>query len=505
MVQISRPEPFRDLDWSPEQARQLGEDALEIWTDLIRGLHEDLPVIRNSSAAEVRQAVALDIPAAPMSREELSDYLRRVVMEESMYPGHPGFFAYVSGAGTVPGAVADLLASAINQNSGGFRLSPAGTEIEQHLMRWFAHRLGMPVGSTGNVTSGGAIVNFIGLALARTSKAGWDVRAEGLRGGPQLTVYVSTEVHDTIDRASQMLGIGDAGVRRVAVDGSQRIDVAALRRTIAEDIDAGLRPICVVGSAGTTGTGAIDPLAEIADVCAEHNLWFHVDGAYGGAAALTDQLAPLFTGIERADSVGFDPHKWLYTPLVGACVLVRDPTQLTRTFALDTSYIISDDEKTGWGIDSFQMGPQFSRPFSAFNIWVSLLAHGWDAYQRRISQDVALAKYLHEVVAEHPELETMNEPVLSITCFRYVPADLANRTDVDAYLDELNEKIMFELEVGGRVFPSNAIIEGRFALRSCIVNYRVEAENLDDLVAESVRHGRQLDSELRPAELRERS
>jgi aromatic-L-amino-acid decarboxylase len=449
--------------------------------------------------------VALDIPAAPMSREELSDYLRRVVMEESMYPGHPGFFAYVSGAGTVPGAVADLLASAINQNSGGFRLSPAGTEIEQHLMRWFAHRLGMPVGSTGNVTSGGAIVNFIGLALARTSKAGWDVRAEGLRGGPQLTVYVSTEVHDTIDRASQMLGIGDAGVRRVAVDGSQRIDVAALRRTIAEDIDAGLRPICVVGSAGTTGTGAIDPLAEIADVCAEHNLWFHVDGAYGGAAALTDQLAPLFTGIERADSVGFDPHKWLYTPLVGACVLVRDPTQLTRTFALDTSYIISDDEKTGWGIDSFQMGPQFSRPFSAFNIWVSLLAHGWDAYQRRISQDVALAKYLHEVVAEHPELETMNEPVLSITCFRYVPADLANRTDVDAYLDELNEKIMFELEVGGRVFPSNAIIEGRFALRSCIVNYRVEAENLDDLVAESVRHGRQLDSELRPAELRERS
>ena len=313
---------------------------------------------------------------------------------------------------------------------------------------------------------------------------------------------MSTEVHDTIDRAAQMLGIGDAGVRRVAVDDSQRMDVKELRRTIVADIEAGLKPICVVGSAGTTGTGAIDPLSEIADVCAEHELWFHIDGAYGGAAALTDALAPLFSGIERADSIGFDPHKWLYTPLAGACVLVQDPTQLTDTFALDPSYIISDDEKTGWGIDSFQMGPQFSRPFAAFNIWVSLLAHGWDAYQRRISHDVALARYLHEVAAEHPELETMNDPVLSITCFRYVPVDLAGRLDVDAYLNELNEKIMFELEVGGRVFPSNAIIQGRFALRSCIVNYRVEADNVDELVSESVRHGRELDSTLRPVGLR---
>jgi hypothetical protein len=269
---IQRPVPERALDWSPADARAFGEQALDIWTELLDRLHDDLPVARDRTAAEVRDALARDIPANPMPIDELVAHLREIVFNESMYPGHPGFVAYISGAGTVPGAAADLIAAGLNQNTGGWRLSPAATEIEQHLVKWFARRLGMPDGSTGYITSGGAMTNLIGLTLARSQHAGWDVRADGMRAGPQLTVYMSSEVHDTIDRAAQMLGIGDAGVRHVGTDDGLRMDVAALRAAIDADLAVGLRPIAVVGSAGTVGTGAIDPLTSIADVCAEYGL-----------------------------------------------------------------------------------------------------------------------------------------------------------------------------------------------------------------------------------------
>jgi aromatic-L-amino-acid decarboxylase len=501
MSGIERPAPERALDWAPSDAKAFGQHALDIWTELLERLHDDLPVARDRSAAEVRAAVSREVPKEPMSIDNLVGYLRQIVFDESMYPGHPGFLAYISGAGTVPGAAADLIAAGLNQNSGGWRLSPAATEIEQLLMRWFAGRFGLPDEATGYVTSGGAMSNLIGLTLARTQCAGWDVRAEGMRGGPQLTVYVSSQVHDTIDRAAQMLGIGDAGVRKVPTDDALRMDVEALRHAIETDVAVGHRPIAVVGTAGTTGTGAIDPLADIAGVCSEHGLWFHVDAAYGGPAALTSQLAYLFDGIERADSIGFDPHKWLYTPHAGACILVRNPVHLADAFAVDASYIVTDNEHTGWGLDLYELSPQFSRPFAALKIWVSLLAHGWDAYERRIVHDVSLAGYLHELVVEHPELEPMTDPGLSVTCFRFVPADLSKGAAADEYLDLLNERLMFDIQLGGNVFPSNAVVNGRFALRSCIVNFRTEADTMEEVVDETVRLGRLLDAQLRPESL----
>lgn len=502
MSEIERPAPQPDLDWSAADARAFGEQALDIWTELLDRLHDDLPVARDRTAADVRDAVALEIPARPMPTDELMAHLRQVVFDESMYPGHPGFFAYISGAGTVPGAAADLIAAALNQNTGASRLSPAATEIEQHLVKWFARRLGMPEGSMGYITSGGAMTNFIGLAVARSQHAGWDVRSEGMRAGPQLTVYVSSEVHDTIDRAAQMLGIGSVGIRHLDTDDALRLKVSALRAAIEADISAGFRPIAVVGTAGTVGTGAIDPLASIAEVCAEYGIWFHVDAAYGGPAALTDQLRHLFDGIERADSVGFDLHKWLYIPHAAACLLVRDPAHLAEAFAVNAAYIATDDDLTGWGVDIYKLSPHFSRPFAALKIWVSLLAHGWDAYERRINHDVALTHYLQRLVVEHRELEAMTEPSLSITCFRFVPKDLAGRSDADEFLDLLNERLLFDLQLGGRVFPSNAVVNGRFTLRSCIVNFRTEADNMEELARETVRLGRILDTELRPDSLR---
>ncbi|MGH2961874.1 MAG: pyridoxal phosphate-dependent decarboxylase family protein [Solirubrobacterales bacterium] len=494
-----KPEPVTDLDWAPERARELGEGALDIWEELLDGLR-DLPVSRYEGVDRVREAVALEVPEDPLPVDDLLAYLREVVLERSMYPGHPRFMAYVTGAGTVPGAVADLLAAGLNANLGGWRLSPAASEIEHHLTRWLARRFGLPEGSGGIVLSGGAMAGFVGLKLARDRRAGWDVRADGVRRGPPLMLYGSEEVHGINARAADMLGLGREAVRMLPVDDDYRLDVDALREAIEEDRAAGRRPIAVVGSAGTVATGAIDPLAEIAQACEDHDLWFHVDGAYGGPGVLADELRPMFDGIERADSIAFDPHKWLYTPHSGGCILVRDFEDLPRSFSIaeHADYVHEDKERTGAGVDGINLGPQFSRGFWALKVWVSLLAHGRRAYARRIAHDVELARYLHRRATERDEFEPMAPVTLSICCFRYVPPDLPDGQDRESYLDELNERLMTELQMSGRVYPSNAVLGGRFVLRACITNFRTEAEDVDALLDVAAELGARLDAELRP-------
>ncbi|HSD49008.1 MAG TPA: pyridoxal-dependent decarboxylase, partial [Actinomycetota bacterium] len=334
-----RPEPVRDLDWDPKRARAFADGAADVWTELLERL-PDLPVRRGWTAEEVREAVAIPVPDEPMHDDELLAYLREVVFEWSAYLGHPRFLAYISGAGTVPGAVADLLAAGVNMNAGGWQLAPSATEIELALTRFFAREMfGLPEGAGGLIVSGGAMANFVGLKAARDHRAGWDVRNDGVLAGPQLGLYLSTETHVVSDRAADMLGIGWGNVRHIAVDDDFRMRVDELREQIARDRRDGIRPFAVVGSAGTVSTGAIDPLEALADVCADEGLWFHVDGAYGGPATLAEDLRPGFAGIERADSIAFDPHKWLYTPHSGACVLLRDFSLLKGSFDADPSYV----------------------------------------------------------------------------------------------------------------------------------------------------------------------
>ena len=497
-----KPEPIRDLDWESKRARELGEAALDIWEELLERIRE-LPVSRYEGVDAVREAVALDVPEEPMPVEDLVGYLRSVVLDHSMYPGHPGFMAYVSGAGTVPGAAADLVAAGLNQNVGGWRLSPAASEIEHHLTRWFAERFGLPEGSGGLIVSGGAMACFIGLKLARDRKAGWNVRTEGLLAGPPLRIYASSETHSVNYRAADMMGLGRAAVRSLPVDEGYRLRVDEMRRAIEEDLAAGLRPIAVVGSVGTVATGAVDPLEEIADLAEEFDLWFHVDGAYGGPAVLAEELRPLFVGVERADSIAFDPHKWLYTPHSGGCILVRDFEDLPRSFSIAeySAYVHEDKEATGTGVDGINLSPQFSRSFWALKVWVSLLAHGTKAYGRRIAHDVELSKYLHRRAEERPEFEPMAPTTLSICCFRYVPPDLPDGPGREEYLDALNERLMTAIQMDGRVYPSNAVLNGRFVLRSCIVNFRTEAEEIDLLLDVAAELGSKLDVELRPAGL----
>ncbi|HSJ43732.1 MAG TPA: pyridoxal-dependent decarboxylase [Euzebyales bacterium] len=484
---VPRPDPVTDLDWPPDAAARLGHDAVALWRDFLSELPK-LPVQRGAVAADVAAAMAWDVPGPPDDLAHLLEDTRSLMLDWSMYPGHGGFFGYVSGTGTIPGAVADLLAAGLNNNVGGWRLSPGLTELEQRLLHWFAARLGLPQTAGGYLTSGGSAANHDALVVARDLKAGWDVRRQGVAAGPPLTAYAPATVHDTVQRAADMIGMGNDAVRVVPTDARDHVDIGAMRAAIEADVAAGHRPICVVGSAGTVGTGAIDDLHALADLAATFDLWFHVDGAVGAVGALVDPLRARFAGIERADSIGLDPHKWLYVPIACGMLLIRDDNDLSHAFHLDPAYTVEDKDRMQSGVDIHIRSPFFTRHGAALKLWWSLRAHGWDAYARRMVHDCDLARYLHDLAAAHPRLEATNDPELMIATFRYLPDDDRSPTAID----ELNRRLMERLQYSGRVYPSNAVVDGRFVLRACIVNFRSEAEDIEALVDLAVEHGDEL-------------
>jgi glutamate/tyrosine decarboxylase-like PLP-dependent enzyme len=494
---VDRPAPVPDLDWPPERAREFTGELLDLWVELLERLRT-LPAARGEPATEVSAAMSWPLRDEPLPDEEILALLRSLVFEHSSYAGHPGFMAYISGAGTVPGAAADLLAAGLNPNTGGWVLSPAASELELHLMRLFARRFGLPDGAGGLMTTGGATSNFSALKVARDTGAGGDVRRNGL-GGARMTMYASTEAHATNLEAADLLGVGERAVRAIPTDPRLRMQVDALEDAIAADRADGMTPFAVVASAGTTGTGAIDPLPEIADVAAREGLWLHVDAAYGGAAMFAPDLAPLLAGIERADSIAFDPHKWLYTPQSSACLLVRDMPALARSFGVEAAYVREDAGLSGMGTNIGALGPNWSRSFMALKVWLSLAAHGLEAYGRRISHDVELARYIHAETERREDFEPAGEVVLAIACFRYVPADLPAGPEREPYLNLLNERLMTALRMDGRAFPTNADLRGTYVLRSCIANFRTEAEDIDRMLDAASELGAALDRELRPA------
>ena len=500
--EASRPPAVQSLNWDAERARAFGERIVELWGEFLTRL-PDLPVAKHDDSGTVRRGIVMPIPDEPLGEDAIVEHLRSLAFDYATYPGHPRFMAYITGSGTVPGAAADLLAAGLNMNLGAWRLSPGPTEVERALIRFFADAFGLPDGAGGVLVSGGAMANFTALKAARDHQLGLGVRDDGVASHGPVAVYASSEVHVTTDRALDMMGLGTRVLRKIDVDGEWRMRVDALAEAIRRDREQSVQPAIVVATAGTVATGAIDPLDEIADICEREGLWLHVDGAYGGPAVLADELRPQFVGIERADSIAFDPHKWMYTPHSGGCVLVRDERRLEESFTAHASYIREDTERVEHEVDLGHLSPQFSRGFQALKIWVSLLAHGRRAYGRRISHDAALARYLAARVEADPSFELTAPVTLSICCFRYVPEDLAASDGDPAarerYLNALNERIMTELQLDGRVYISNAVLGETFVLRACVVNFRSEAEDMDAVLAVAAELGARLDEELRPS------
>jgi glutamate/tyrosine decarboxylase-like PLP-dependent enzyme len=352
--------------------------------------------------------------------------------------------------------------------------------------------VGFPVpGSMGILVSGGSVASLVGLAAARHKAAvtdGWNVREEGLQGGrPRLVLYLTEEGHSALRKAAEILGLGSASIRAVATDGELRMDVRALKRTIEEDRAAGKRPFCVAASAGTVNSGAIDPLREIADVCAAQRLWLHVDGAYGGFGAAAPSLAALYDGMARADSLALDPHKWLSVPVECGCAIVRDGALLRDAFSLVPPYLRTEEGKGFGGLPWFsEYGPQQTRGFRALKVWMTIRSAGRLGIAARIERHVALARRLGSRIEDADDLERLAQGPLSIVCFRYAPAALRGQEE---RLDALNKAVMERVQAGGEAFLSGTSIHGRFALRACVLHDRTSEADVDALVEITRRAG----------------
>ena len=429
----------------------------------------------------------------------LLDEASRLVLEHSLFNGHPRFFGYITSSAAPIGMLADLLAAAANANVGAWELAPIASEIELQTVRWVAELVGYPPECGGLLVSGGNMANFLCFLAGRRAIGGEVVRSGGVgaAGVPPMAVYVSAETHTWIKKAADLFGHGTDAIRWIATDAAQRMDVAALRRAIADDVARGVRPMMVVGTAGSVSTGAVDPLADIAAVCREHGAWFHVDGAYGAPATLLADPPAQLRALALADSLAVDPHKWLYAPLEAGCVLVRNADALRDAFSYTPNYYHFDHAGEGAAappVNFYEIGMQNSRGFRALKVWLGLRQAGREGFARLIEDDCRLTRDLYARVEAHPELEAVT-CALSIATFRYVPPDA--RGD-DAYLDRLNEALLNRLKLSGEIFPSNAVVNGHFLLRTCIVNFRTDAEDIAAVPDIVVRHGRVVHAEMRP-------
>ncbi|MDZ7772691.1 MAG: aminotransferase class I/II-fold pyridoxal phosphate-dependent enzyme [Balneolaceae bacterium] len=451
------------------------DTALRKAGDLVKELYRedsDRPVFAGKSAEEVIRLFDEPLPEESEPVEKVLDRVREQVFGTMTRSMGPRYFGYITGGGNQVAVLAEMIKASLNQNNLKWHSSPVSTEMERLVMRWVAEFTGYPIDSAGVLLSGGSVANFNCMAVARTVKAPANVSAEGLYGSKPLTVYVSEEGHSSFDKAVDMLGIGRNYLRKVPVDEELRIDLEALERLIDRDRNAGFHPICAIGVAGTTNNGAVDDLDGVADICEKHDLWYHVDAAYGGPAARVEGVSHLFSGLERADSLVVNPHKWLYVPFEAGGALVRNPEHLRATFSTIPDYLRSDRGDDG-RTDLMEYNLPLTKEFKALKVWMTLKTYGARRLRESIRRDIDRADMLALMVEEHPRMEMMAPAPLSIVCFRYNPGG----KDPDE-LDRLNERIAREVEQDGRIFLTATRICGRAALRTCFINHRTREQDV---------------------------
>jgi len=481
----------------PDDFRRLGHDLIDRIAEHLESL-PDGAITAGDAPSRIRELLGQSgLSTKGSEPAALLDQTARLLFEHSLFNGHPRFWGYITGSAAPLGVLGDILASAVNPNVGAYVLSPVATEIERQTVQWIAELIGFPSDCGGIMVSGGNMANMVGFLAARRAKAPWDIRTQGLRAGAQLTAYASRETHTWIQKAADLFGLGLNAIRWIETDDRLRMNVATLERTIIADRDAGHVPFIVIGTAGSVSTGAIDQLGEVAAVCQRHDIWFHVDGAYGAPAAVLPESSPDLRALSLADSVAVDPHKWLYAPLEAGCALVRDPKHLIDAYSFHPAYYHFADGGDGETPTNFhEFGLQNSRGFRALKVWLGLRQAGRDGYVQMIRDDIALAASMYHAAEAHPELEAFTLG-LSIATFRYVPRDLTlTGPEREQYLNELNSALVTRLQADGELFVSNAVINGSYVLRACIVNFRTGLSDVEAVPEVVVRTGRALASEL---------
>lgn len=479
--------PIDPQDW--EAYRALAHRMLDESLDYLRDVRERPTWTPTPEAvrSEIRDEA---VPRTGLGDEAVYESFLRLVRP---YPNgniHPRFWGWVMGTGSPQAAMADFLSSVVNPQMGGIDHSPI--YIEQQVVRWYAELMGFPPTAGGILISGGTMANVLGLAVARRQRAGWDVRVKGTYGGPPLRVYASAEIHSWLKKSCDFLGMGEEAFRMVPVHDDFTVDVDAMAAMIAEDRAAGLRPFCVIGTAGTVQTGASDDLNALADLAVREQLWFHVDGAFGAMARLGTSAAArtAVRGLERADSVAFDLHKWGYLPFDVAMVLVREDRHLPETFANQAPYLttaVPGGMTASGSIYYNDRGIELTRSFRALKVWMTMRAQGTDLLGRHIDRNIAQAQYLAGLVERAGDLELLAPTPLNIVNFRYAPAGMAEEA-----IELLNRKILVRLQEDGIAAPSGTVVRGKYAIRVAITNHRSRDEDFDLLVRETRRLGREL-------------
>ncbi len=466
------------LEMDAETFYHLGMLAVEIATEYLEGI-SGKPVFRPMTPSERQLLLFQQLPEHGRSPEALFDFFEQHILPHAMGNQHPRFAAWVNPAGAPIGMLADFLAAVMNPSSAGG--DHAAIYVEHCVVRWLMELIDFPVeGSAGILVGGGSVASLYCLAVARqwaAARAGWNMRMEGLQGNhAPLVLYISEEGHSCLRKASHLLGLGEP--RIIPVDDRYRMNLQALCEAVKADRQARRYPFCVVGSAGTVNTGAVDPLDELADFCEDQGLWLHVDGAYGAFGILDPNVSHLYAGLERADSVALDPHKWLATPIECSCAIVRQGDLLRETFSLVPPYLRTEPDKGIGGMPWFaEYGFQQTRRFNALKLLWVIQQAGRTGLVAHVTRHNTLAQYMASLVDDVPQLELMAPVELSTVCFRYVPNSL--RGD-EEQLDALNKTIMEEIQAGGKALVNGTILHDRFVLRSCALHYALTE---DDVVA----------------------
>ena len=478
-------QPFDSLDMDPELFRRLGYEVIDGIADYYRTIRERR-IISRSSSKEIEEVFAEALPLEGQDPGSILDEWNEKVLPHATHLGSPRYFGFVNGSGTMISVLADALATSVNMNAGGWKAGPAATEIERRAIAWIAELIGYPTTCGGLFLGGGTIANFSALLTALRNTAGYDTTAEGLQSEHRkgvYTVYMSDhEGHISIVKAVDMLNLGRNSIRRVPSHEDLTLNAAALEAMIEADRQAGFIPFCVVAQVGSINVGVVDPLEDIARICAEQGLWFHADGACGAVGAMLPEKQHLYRGLEKADSVTLDPHKWLYIPYECGCLLVKEPEKLRRTFSIAAPYLQGTLPSDYNGLDFFEYGPQMSRGFHALKVWMSIKHYGREGYQRLLRQNILCARHLHGLVSWSADFVALHEPDLFIYSFRFFPAalrELAPGTALDSYLDRLNQKIADEIMASGFAFIMTSKVRGRVVIRLSICSHRTTLEDIE--------------------------
>ncbi|GGZ81938.1 pyridoxal phosphate-dependent decarboxylase family protein [Algibacter mikhailovii] len=481
------------IEIDKDEFQKIGHQLIDDISDFIANI-KNKPLTPNESPSQLQHILGnTHLPEKGIPAKELLTRATDLLLNHSLFNGHPKFLGYITSSASPIGALGDLLAASINPNVGAHILSPMATEIEKQTIQWLAEFIGVSTDYGGLLVSGGNMANFTAFLAARTAKSPKNIKENGLSNtSKKLTVYCSKTTHTWIEKAVILFGLGTKSIRWIQTDASNRMDNVILEKTIKKDLDNNCQPIMVIGTAGDVSTGVVDNLKGISAICKTYDLWFHIDGAYGIPAAIIPKYKDLFDGASEADSIALDPHKWLYSPLEAGCTLVKNPQHLIDTYSSHPEYYNFTTSEDEIAQNFYEYGLQNSRGFRALKVWLSLQQVGKSGYQKLINEDIELSELLFRLAKEHTELEAISQN-LSITTFRYVPT----KGEKDkAYLNKLNELLLNKLQTGGELFLSNAVIKEMYALRACVVNFRTTKKDIEEIIKIIIREGRKTHSEI---------